>query len=254
MNGLISLENISLRPVSKEILALNEISENYGLVLTEEDARELSEMRNKAIVENERVEIGVGAVTDIIKRFCTSRYITKENYTYVLNEITYLFYYIKTETDDKISDADLIDELFSRFELYCRGSIDVLESREAERIIRKINSGEHYFDWYKDRDELGYNGEVGSREAEGVYEDTDKPHTARKLRFSSYGEDFFAGDTVADHDMYEEDLDYNADEFDVSLDAFDEFFEHDALENVPDDIRREIAKEYPEEEEEKDDE
>lgn len=254
MNGLISLENVSLRPVSEEILALNEVSRNYGLVLSEEDARELSEMRNKAIVENERVEIGVGAVADIIKRFCTSRYITEENYTYVLNEVTYLFYFIKTETDDKISDADLIEELFTRFELYCRGSIDTLEGREVERIIRKINSGDNYYKWYRDRDELDYSDAVGSREAEGIYEDTDKPHTARQLSFSSYGEDFFADDTVADHDMYEDDLDYNADDFDVSLDAFDEFYDQDAFENAPEEERRDIAKEEMDDEEEKKDE
>ena len=63
MNGLISLENMSLRPVSKEILELNEVSSKYGLVLTEEEARELSDTRNKSIVENDRVEIGTGAVT-----------------------------------------------------------------------------------------------------------------------------------------------------------------------------------------------
>ncbi len=249
MNGLISLENLSLRPVSEEILALNEISQSYGLVLTEEDAKELSEMRNKAIVENERVEIGVGAVSDIIKRFCTSRYITNENYTYVLNEVTYLFYYIKTETDDKISDHDLIEELFNRFELYCRGSIDTLESREAERIIRKVNSGDKYYEWFKDRDELDYNNEVGSREAEGVYEDSATPHTARSLKFSSYDEDFFADDTLADHDMYEEDLDYNADDFDVSLDAYDEFHNNEKIDDMLDDEKRDIAKEDMDDEE-----
>lgn len=254
MNGLISFENLSLRPVSEEILALNEVSQNYGLVLTEEDAKELSEMRNKAIVENERVEIGVGAVPDIIKRFCTSRYVSKENYTYILNEVTYLFYYIKTETNDKISDHDLIEELFDRFELYCRGSIDTLEGREVERIIRKINSGDNYYKWYKDRDELDYNDEVGSREAGGVYEDTDKPHTARQLRFSSYGEDFFDDDTVADHDMYEDEPDYNADDFDASLDAFDEFYDQAAFENAQDEPKRDIAKEDMDDEEDKEDE
>ena len=85
MNELISIGNISLQPVSREILALNEVSARYGLVLSEEDAKELSEMRNKSLVENERVEIGIGAVAKIIERFCASRYITKENYAYILN-------------------------------------------------------------------------------------------------------------------------------------------------------------------------
>ena len=120
MNGLISIDGLSLRPISDELLALNEVSREYGLTLTAEEAKELSETRRIALEENERVEAGAGAVPEILKRFCASRYVNAENYTYILNEVTYLFYYIKTETDDKIGDEALIDELFERFELYCR--------------------------------------------------------------------------------------------------------------------------------------
>ncbi len=223
MNGLISLENLSLQPVAEEILALNTVSAKYGLALTEQDAKELCEMRSRAINENERVEIGGGIVPEIIKKFCTSRYVTSENYTYILNEITYLFYYIKTETDDRISDKSLLNELFTRFELYCHGSLDTLEGREIERIIRKINSGENYLNWYKDRDELDYDQGVGSREAPVEFDEGENPHKARTMRLSSFDEESFAQDTVADHDMYEQDLDYNADDYEATIDIFDEF-------------------------------
>lgn len=251
MNQLISIENISLQPVSKEILALNEVSSQYGLVLSEEEAKELSEVRNKSLVENERIEIGVGAVARIIERFCASRYITQENYSYILNEVTYLFYFIKTETDDKISDGDLINELFERFELYCRGSIDTLESREAEKLIRKINSGDKYYEWYKDRDELDYTPQQGSREAPVEYEDAGE-HVARRATVSSYGEDFFGVDDIAAHDMYEEDVDFNADGFtDAELDAFDELYEYNKILNSKDGPVLNLAKEdIPDEEDE----
>ena len=194
MNGLISIDNLSLRPISDELLALNEVSREYGLTLTAEEARELSETRKTALVENERIEAGVGAVPAILKKFCTSRYVNKDNYTYVLNEVTYLFYYIKTETDDKIGDEALIDELFERFELYCRGSIDVLEGREAERIIRKVNAGRHYAEWYGDRDEL--DGDPRDRlEANRA--------TPENLLDDTFGGDHFRDDTPADHDLYE---------------------------------------------------
>ncbi len=254
MNQLISIENIALQPVSKEILALNEVSSQYGLVLSEEEAKELSEMRNKSLVENERIEIGVGAVARIIERFCASRYITKENYAYILNEVTYLFYYIKTETDDRISDGDLIGELFERFELYCRGSIDTLEAREAEKLIRKINSGDKYYEWYKERDELDYTPEQGSREAPVEYEEMGG-HMARRATVSSYGEDFFGVDDTASHDMYEEDVDFNADSYtDAELDAFDEFYEHSKVLNSMDGPILNLAKEDLPDEEDEDDE
>ena len=220
MNGLISFENIALQPVSKEILDLNIVSQNYGLVLSEEEARELSDIRNTALTENERIETGVGAVAKIIKRFCTSHYITQENYTYVLNEVTSLFYYIKTETEDKVSDDELIDDLFRRFELRCNGSVDTLVSVEGERIIRKINSGEHYYEWFADRDELDYDSGTGMREApsDTVYE--------------SYGEDYFDEDDRADHDYYEEDDDYDYDGDDVfDVDVYDDFYDTDRVMN-----------------------
>ncbi len=215
MDGLISFENISLKPIDKEILALNEFTSQYGLVLTEQDARELSETRAKALTENDRIEIGGGIVTKIIEKFAQSKYITMDDYTYILNELTYFFYYIKTETDDRITDDALLDELFERFELYCRGSIDTLEGRELERIIRKINSGEHYYEWFKERDELDYTPEVGERE------------TPENFLRDERGRLFIGvGEEIADHDLYVDDVHYDEDE-DISaeLDAFDEFLD-----------------------------
>lgn len=240
MNGLISLENMSLRPVSQEILDLNEVSSKYGLVLSEEEAKELSDTRNRAIVENERVEIGAGAVTKIIERFCSSRYITSENYTYVLNELTYFFYYIKTETDDKISDNELIEELFERFELYCRGSIDTLMGREVERIIRKVNSGENYVKWFADRDELKVKPGVGPRE------------TPDNFVREEYGDGYFDGvdsDGLADHDNYEADYDEADDSID-ELDAFDEFLDSEAAMQKQDGYDPNVAIEDLDDEEE----
>ena len=233
MDGLISLDNISVRPIETELIELNETSSRYGLVLTEDDAHSLSQMRNRSVKENDRVEIGGGAVPEIVKKFCTSRYITQDDYAYVLEEVTYLFYYIKTEVDDRITDKALIDELFSRFELECRGDVDTLESRETERIIRKINSGDNYRKWFTERDELDYTDAKGSRE------------TPTEQVDEAYGEDFFTDDGHADHDKYESDVgeDENkpdGDEFD--LDAFDEFFDKAAAlsrEERPGDLAKE---------------
>lgn len=235
MNGLISFESIALQPVSKEILDLNPVSMEYGLLLSEEEARELSDTRNTALTENERIEIGVGAVEKIIRRFCTSHYVTQENYSYVLNEVTALFYYIKTDTEDRISDNDLIEELFRRFELRCNGSVDTLVSVEGERIIRMVNSGDNYYDWYADRDELDYDSGTGMREAprDSVYE--------------AYGEDYFEDDERTAHDDYEDDDTYDYDDDDIfDVDAFDEFYDYDNIMNAPsnDDEDRRAAHEY----------
>lgn len=153
MNALIklgdfALQNLAAQPMDDKILALNEISQEHGLVLSPEDARELSEVRTRSLKDNERLEIGLGAMEGVIRRFSQSAFINQDNYAYVIAEVTDLFYYIKTETDDKISDTELLDELYLRFEQRCRGSIDLLLSREGEILIRKINAGENYEKWY----------------------------------------------------------------------------------------------------------
>ena len=148
MNALITLENFALQPVDDKILALNDVSREYGLVLTAEDAKELSEIRERSLKDNERLEIGLGAMEGIIRRFSKSSFINQENYAYVIAEVTDLFYYIKTETDDRISDNELLDELYLRFEQRCRGSVDLLLGREGEILIRKINAGENYEKWF----------------------------------------------------------------------------------------------------------
>ncbi len=152
MNALISLESFALQPMDDKILALNTVSQEFGLTLTPEEAKDLSEVRARSLKDNERLEIGLGAMEGVIRRFSRSAFVDKQNYAWIIAEVTDLFYYIKTETDDKISDNDLLDELFLRFEQRCRGSVDLLISREGELLIRKINAGDNYEKWFGDTD------------------------------------------------------------------------------------------------------
>ncbi len=239
MYELLSLDNLSLRSYSKEILDINEISREYGLVLTAEDAKELSETRSRAISENDRLEIGVGALPEIMKMFCKSRYVNSENYAYILNEVTYLFYYIKTETDDKITDADLLKELFERFELQCRGSIDTLEGREAERIIRKVNSGENYQQWFEERDELFIKTDGG------LNVDRDTPGD---VIGDTYDNEYFDMQEIADHDHYENDVFdgvYEEAEKGFDFDTFDDMRNAAVLDISQFEIQADVASEYP---------
>jgi hypothetical protein len=117
------------------------------------------------------------------------------------------FYYIKTETNDKISDGDLLDELFRSFELNCRGSMDILLGRETERIIRKVNSGENYQQWYGGDD--GYVGDIRR----------DTPEAALR---DDYDEALWSEDDseYLDDEFYDEETD-----LDAELDAFDELLD-----------------------------
>lgn len=190
MNDLISIEHFLQPSYSKEILQLNEVSRMHGLSLTEREATELCEVRNKAVSENDRIELGLGVLPLIVKMFCSSRYATKENYGYILEEVTSLFYYIKTETNESINDEDLVKELFRIFELKCRGSIDLLGT-EAERLIRRLIAGKNYKKWYLYRDDLYLESVDASRDTPNDYIP------------DNYDSDYFELYELADHDYYD---------------------------------------------------
>lgn len=121
------------------ILSLNEETSRFGLTLTDDEAKELVITRETALRDNARVEFGIGAVKLIIEEFADSPYIDGNNYAQTLNELTDLFYYIKSETDDKISDRDLVEKLKYLYENTCGGSLELLMSRDTEQLIRQIN-------------------------------------------------------------------------------------------------------------------
>lgn len=129
------LENAA---ICSDLIAANEISAEYGLTLTENEARELVDVRSRSLRENERVELGSGAILKIIEKFCTSSYLNSQNYAQTLGELLEIFYYYKTETRDKVSDNDLIDAMYALFEGPCHGSTELLAGRDLDTLSRYI--------------------------------------------------------------------------------------------------------------------
>ncbi|MCI8387906.1 MAG: hypothetical protein HFE63_05505 [Clostridiales bacterium] len=122
------------------ILELNEKTEPRGLVLSPADALEAAHTRARALHENSRIEIGIGAVGKLIDAFSRSTFATQDDWAAIVNSITENFYYIKTETHDKISDNELIEFMFNCFENFCGGSTELLAD-QCEGLITKINGG-----------------------------------------------------------------------------------------------------------------
>lgn len=127
INDFYALQSSKNEELASEVMVLNDMSGEYGLNLTKYQAAELINTRNKALLENNRLETELGAVKKIIQRFCSSTYITKDNYGEVLNELLELFYHYKTEMCDRISDAELIDIMYDFFENKFHGSIELME-------------------------------------------------------------------------------------------------------------------------------
>lgn len=125
----------------KEIIQCNNLTSKYGLSLTKQQAIELVEIRNQVLHANGRIEFSGGVINKIIQEFCDSPYITKDNYIETIQELIEIFYYYKNETEELVSDDDLINFMGNAFNHKCRGSLELLSGRELDKLANNIRYG-----------------------------------------------------------------------------------------------------------------
>lgn len=137
-------ELMQLKKQEMEIAALvscNEKTEQFGLVLTKEDARELTISRNESLKSNQRVEFGEGILPKLIYTFCDSQYINQDNYVKTMSELQEIFYLFKNEAEDNLTDEELMTFMKEQFESICYGDADYLADTCLERFAEAIRAG-----------------------------------------------------------------------------------------------------------------
>lgn len=122
----------------EKLLALNEVSECYGLRLTQEDAGALIVSRNEVLKAYDRIEWDYSLLEKLIKTFSASAYIQSEDYLQLLTELIEIFHYMKNQTEDYLQDDDIIEMLFKCFEEKAGGSIDLLKARDVEAYLAEV--------------------------------------------------------------------------------------------------------------------
>ncbi len=120
----------------QEIIELNERTRAYGLVLSSHEVMQLIEVRNQLLKGHGRIELGTETMKKLIDSFYMSPFIQQDDYMLTLMELQEVFYYMKNETEDQISDDELIEIIKDFFENYCRGSVELLQGREIETFAR----------------------------------------------------------------------------------------------------------------------
>lgn len=128
------------RKVMDQIILCNEDTKKYGLSLSEQQAFALAQTRTMSLKENKRIEFGNGIVDKLIMAICDSPYITQDIYEDILHEWIQLFYDLKNNTWEKISDHDLIDFMKTAFNGCCHGSMDVLLEKSMQ-LVAHIHCG-----------------------------------------------------------------------------------------------------------------
>lgn len=119
----------------------NKITSRYGLVLSNKQILGLLEKRKETLKATGRVEFRGGVIEKIIKEFCDSPYINKENYESTLYELIDIFYEYKNETMDLITDDELIDFMKKSFDGICKGDIEYLAGTIMYQMREKLING-----------------------------------------------------------------------------------------------------------------
>ncbi len=125
------------------VLECNKKTEQFGLVLSEEEAKSLIISRKTALADSQRVEFAEGILPKLIYCFCDSQYINQDNYGDTLDQLQDLFYQYKNETQDELSDDELLEFMRKQFDEVCYGDLDYLANTCLERFSRAVRSGYH---------------------------------------------------------------------------------------------------------------
>ncbi len=129
------------RLAAGRLLALNTLTEPYGLRLTPAQAGELVETRSRALRETGRLEIGGGILERLVRAFCDSPYLRQTGYAAALHTLAELFYTFKNELPDTVGDEELLALMRDSFNGVCGGSLELLAGRELERMARNLRFG-----------------------------------------------------------------------------------------------------------------
>ena len=149
----ISVNALVERKVIDNLLEINSYTQQHGLVMTETIAKEIAEARQAALRDYGRVDFSSDTTARLVKAFSQSYYITQETFSEIIGEIIELFYFIKNELGNTLSDDDLISEMLIVFNETCFGTVEVMQSKGVEKIIRKHKLGDTkiWDDYEKDR-------------------------------------------------------------------------------------------------------
>ncbi len=123
-----------------KVLEMNDKIDQFGLILSEEDAAMLVQSRSDVLKEQQRVEFGEGILPRLILNFCDSPYIYQGNFAETIERLQEIFYMYKNESMDEISDDELLEYMRDCFDGECEGSLEYLEDTVMEAFARDVRN------------------------------------------------------------------------------------------------------------------
>lgn len=124
------------------LISSNQLTQQYGVTLSEEDALILMENRRESLKAFQRIEFGEGILPKLIYHFCDSPYMYQENYADTIAALQEIFYQYKNECLDEMTDDELLGCMKHFFDGPCQGSVEYLEETCLSEMARSIRAGE----------------------------------------------------------------------------------------------------------------
>ena len=110
------LNNNNLIAIKNQILEINDKSVDYGLVLSPKDVEEVIKSRKDSLKTYGRIDLNMDITEKIMEILYTSQYTDKDDYLELINDLQDIFYYLKNETLDEISDNEILDKISEFYE------------------------------------------------------------------------------------------------------------------------------------------
>lgn len=124
---LSSIQKKSIIVAKNELLKINDESSAYGLILTPQDVEEIIKSRGYSLKNYGRIDLNMDVTKKLINKIYTSQYTDKDDYVEIINDLQDIFYYLKNETLDEISDNEIIDIIVGFYEK-TSGRIDNIQN------------------------------------------------------------------------------------------------------------------------------
>lgn len=122
------------------LLGCNARTERWGLSLSAGEIAGLVAARRTALQDMGRVEPGAGVLPRIIDTFCDSPYFTPSAYAETLGTLQDLFYALKNDTEESLTDEELIDAMAAIFNGRAQGSLEYLENLTPGDLWRTVQN------------------------------------------------------------------------------------------------------------------
>lgn len=103
--------------------ALNEIGAPFGLSVSPSQAALLRRQEETALAHIGRICFGESILPQLAAAFAASPYIQRADWADTLGDMTGLFYTLKSETKDRLSDEELIARMSRTFNGPARGDL-----------------------------------------------------------------------------------------------------------------------------------